>query len=80
MERGRIYGTFTGKYGEKVEVRGSSSATEAQCWIEVNSAENKNDYMGGKRVEANALLNLAQATVLRAALDSFITDACEDEA
>lgn len=80
MERGRIYGALTGKYGENVEVRGSSSATEAQCWVEVNSAKNKNEYMGGERVEANVLLNLAQATVLRAALDSFIADASEDEA
>lgn len=80
MERGRIYGSLTGRYGEKVEVRGSSSATESQCWVEIDSAANKNDYMGGERVEANALLNLAQATVLRAALDSFIADASEDEA
>lgn len=80
MERGRIYGSLTGRYGEHIEVRGSSCATEFQCWLGVNSAKNKNDYMSGEREETNALLNLNQAIVLRAALDSFIADASEDEA
>lgn len=79
MERGRIYGKFTASYGEAVEVRGSSGTSEPQCWIEVNTAANKNDYMGGERVEANALLSVPEAIVLRAALDSFIAQAGEDE-
>ena len=78
MERGRIYGKLTAEYGESVEVRGSSSAEAPKCWIEINSAANKNDYMGGKRIEANAHLTLSQATVLRAALDSFIESATDD--
>lgn len=78
MERGRIYGSLTGRYGEKVEVRGSSSATELQCWVEIDSAVNKNDYMGGERVEANSLLTVRQAAVLRAALDSFLADAMDE--
>lgn len=79
MERGRIYGKLTGSYGETVDVRGSSGASEPQCWIEVNTAANKNDYMGGERIEASALLSLPQAIVLRAALDSFIAHASDDE-
>ena len=45
----------------------------------MNTAANKSDYMGGKRVEANALLSVPEAIVLRAALDSFIAQAGEDE-
>lgn len=78
MGRGRIYGALTGRYGEKVEVRGSSCATEAQCWLDIDSAVNKNDYMGGERKDADALLTVQQAIVLRAALDSFIADATGD--
>lgn len=75
MERGRTYGAFTARYGERVEVYGSSSATEPQVWLKVNTATNKNDYLGGERTEAEALLSLAQAKVLRAVLYSFIADA-----
>ena len=78
MERGRIYGKLTAEYGESVEVRGSSSATAPECWIEINSAADKNDYAGGERVEVNALLSLSQAKVLRAAIDSFIERATDD--
>jgi hypothetical protein len=78
MERGRIYGSFTAHYGETVEVRGSS-AVAPQCWLEINSAKDKNDYMAGERVEANALLTLPQARSLRVALDAFIESAQLDE-
>ena len=79
MERGRVYGLLTGSYGEIVKVRGSSGVSEPQCWVEVNTAANKNDYMAGERIEANALLSLPQAIVLRSALDSFIAHASDDE-
>lgn len=78
MERGRIYGNFTAHYGETVEVRGSS-AVVPQCWLEINSAKDKNDYMAGERVKANALLTLPQALVLRAALDAFIDCASAED-
>lgn len=71
MQRGHIYGAFTAQYGENVEVRYSSAVTPT-CWLAINSAKNKNDHMGGERVEADALLTIAQARMLRSALDSFI--------
>ena len=77
--RGYNYGSFTGRYGESVQLEGSSSATEAQVWLRINSAKNKNDFMAGEREEACALLTLQQAIVLRAALDSFIEAASDDE-
>ena len=72
MERGRTYVRFTAKYGEDVNVHGSSGGMEPECWIAIDSAKSKNDYMGGERVEVSALLNIAQARVFREGLDAFI--------
>lgn len=79
MSRGINYGSFTAAYGETVTLNGSSAASGAHCWIRINSAVNKNDGTTGERIETEAHLNLAQAIVLRAALDSFISDATDGE-
>lgn len=59
-------------YGEKVSCYPSSAATRKCCWIKIDTAENKNDGAGGRRVEATAHLTEAQARKLRDSLTEFL--------
>ena len=59
-------------FGERVSAYHSSLATKKCMWLAINTAENKNDLDGGKRVEATATLTVAQAKRLRDALTAFI--------
>lgn len=72
MSRGIVFGEFTARYGETVRVYGSSGSSCPQCWISLNSAVDKNDQMGGERIEASALLTVRQARLLIGALENFI--------
>lgn len=72
----RLYGRadVPGVYGEVVKLYESSSAMEPQCWLFIDTAENKNDLGGGKRVEATALLDMSRAVMLRDMLNEFISE------
>ncbi len=77
--RGMNYGSFTGRYGEAVSLTGSSSATEAQAWLNIDSAANKNDGQGGERIKTEALLTIPLAKMLIAALENFIYQESPEE-
>lgn len=70
--RGATYATLSARYGEIVRVDGSSVA--GTCWLRIDTAVNKNDHHGGERKDADALLSVHQARILRAALDAFIDE------
>lgn len=72
MSRGFNYAGMTARYGERVALEGSS--VSGTCWLRIDTAVNKNDWMGGERKDADALLTVAQARILRAALDAFIEE------
>jgi hypothetical protein len=77
MSMNPTYGTMSTRYGERVAVDGSSVA--GTCWLRIDTAVNKNDHHGGERKDADALLTVAQAKILRASLDAFIEDCEGDE-
>lgn len=74
----KFYGQFTGRYGEQVQVYYSSGMSYPQCWLMVDTAANKNDGLGGERVEATALLTVPMARLLIAALENFIDQENEE--
>ncbi|MGF6492803.1 hypothetical protein ABIE56_000960 [Luteibacter sp. 621] len=78
MPRGVTYGSFTARYGEKVSVDGSSSIVPT-CWLRINSAKDKNDGLGGERIETEALLTPEQARVLIASLETFVASVVDDD-
>jgi hypothetical protein len=69
-----VYDIIDCKYGEKIKVYDSSSATAPHVWVMIDTAENKNDHDGGTRIEATAHLTVDQATALRDALDTFLKE------
>ena len=75
--RGTHYAVMNTRYGEKVALDGSSVA--GTCWLRIDTAINKNDHAGGERKDADALLTVPQARILRAALDAFIEEQESDE-
>jgi len=77
--RTKLYGVFTAKYGEQVQVRYSSGASCPQCWLSINSAVNKNEGLGGERIETEALLTVPMARLLIASLENFIDRETDDE-
>lgn len=74
--RGSTYAAMTTRYGEEVRLDGSS--VDGTCWLRIDTAINKNDHRGGERKDADALLSVAQAKILRAALDAFIDEQEEE--
>jgi len=70
VSRGTTFVAMTTRYGETVKVDGSS--VSGTCWLRIDTAINKNDGIGGERKDADALLTVGQAKILRAALDTFI--------
>lgn len=74
--RGTTYASMTARYGETVRLDGSS--VDGTCWLRIDTAVNKNDHAGGERKDADALVTVAQAKILRAALDAFIEDMQEE--
>lgn len=63
---------MTTRYGETVRLDGSSVG--GTCWLRIDTAVNKKDHTGGERKDADALLSVAQAKILRASLDAFIDE------
>jgi len=77
VSKAPTYGTMSARYGERVAVDGSSAA--GTCWLRIDTAINKNDHHGGERKDADALLTVAQAKILRATLDAFIEQEENDQ-
>lgn len=64
----------SGLYGEFAILSESTAVEVRQCWLNIDSPENKNDRTAGKRVRASILLDVERATELRDALNAFLKD------